>query len=229
MEQRSKDGPKRVLVVDDHPLVRIALREMVCAQPELDVCGETDNAPEAIQLVRKHRPDLALVDLSLKSGSGLELIKQIRAWDRHVKVLVISVHDDALFAPRALEAGALGYVNKGEPEDRILSAIRRVLQGRVALSEVIADHMIRRSVGNHVAARTRVQKLSDREIEVLELIGQGFPTRRIAEHLQLSVKTIETHREKLKLKLDLADGAALACYAAVWAHAQSRSGAADPG
>ncbi|MHC4408236.1 MAG: response regulator [Planctomycetota bacterium] len=228
MARQIKGAPRRVLVVDDHPLVRKALRELVCAQPDLVVCGETDNAPEAIQLVRDHRPHLAIVDLSLKSGSGLELIKQIRAWDKNVKVLVISVHEDAIFAPRALDAGALGYVNKGEPEDRILAAVRRVLQGKVALSDLIADHILRRFVGSHAAARTKIEKLSDREIEVLELIGQGHATRRIAEHLQLSVKTIETHREKLKLKLDLADGAALACYAAVWAHAQSRSNATGP-
>jgi DNA-binding NarL/FixJ family response regulator len=204
--------------------VRKALREIIAAQPELAVCGETDSAPEAIDLVRRCRPHLAIVDLSLKSGSGLDLIKRIHVHDEEVKVLVVSVHEDSLFAPRALDAGALGYVNKAEPEDRILAAIREVLRGRIALSPSIAEHIIRRSVGVHPGPRTMLDKLSDREIEVLELIGHGLPTRRIAHHLQLSVKTIETHRERLKQKLDLPDGAALARYAAVWAHEQAESG-----
>jgi len=194
---------------------------MITAQPELTVCGEADNAPEAIDLVRRCRPHLAIVDLSLKSGSGLDLIKRIHTWDEDVKVLVVSVHDDSLFAPRALDAGALGYVNKAEPEDRILTAIRDVLRGRISLNPSIAEHIIRRSIGNHPGPRSTLDKLSDREIEVLELIGNGLPTRRIADHLQLSVKTIETHRERLKQKLDLPDGAALARYAAVWAHEQT--------
>ncbi|MHC4956686.1 MAG: response regulator [Planctomycetota bacterium] len=214
---------KRVLIVDDHPLVRKALRALVSAQPDLTVCGETDNGPEAIELVRACRPHLAIVDLSLKTGSGLDLIKHIHSWDDRVRVLVVSVHEDALFAPRAIEAGALGYVNKAEPEDRILTAIRDVLQGRVALSRATTERMLQRSVGAHRTPGTMLEKLSDREIEVLERIGHGLSTRRIAEHLGLSVKTIETHREKLKQKLDLPDGAALASYAAVWAHEQSES------
>jgi len=225
MESMSEANVRRVLIVDDHPLVRKALREIVTAQPDLTVCGEADNGPEAIELVRACNPHLAIVDLSLKSGSGLDLIKRIHAWDDSVRVLVVSVHEDAVFAPRAIEAGALGYVNKAEPEDRIVAAMREVLRGHVALSDSTADHILHRSVGHQRSAEpaTMLEQLSDREIEVLGLIGHGLSTRRIAEHLSLSVKTIETHREKLKLKLDLPDGAALARYAAVWAHEQSES------
>ena len=223
MERRSEAEPHRVLIVDDHPLVRRALRELVTAQPDMAVCGEADNGPEAIERFRNCRPCVVIVDLSLKVGSGLDVIKQIHSLDEHAKVLVVSVHEDQLYAPRAIEAGALGYVNKAEPEDRILAAIRRVLSGKVALSESTTEQLIRRSVGKPRQSRTMLEKLSDREIEVLELIGQGVATRRIAEHLQLSVKTIETHREKLKLKLDLPDAAALARYAAVWVHEQSES------
>ena len=218
-------GVQRVLIVDDHPLVRKALRELITAQPDLTVCGEADNGPEAIEHFRNCRPCLAIVDLSLKSGSGLDLIKRIHSLDENARILVVSVHEDALYAPRAIEAGALGYVNKAEPEDRILAAIRQVLNGRIALSDATAEQLIRRSIGNRRQPRTMLEKLSDREIEVLELIGHGLSTRRIAEHLQLGVKTIETHREKLKLKLDLPDGAALARYAAVWAHEQAEPGA----
>jgi DNA-binding NarL/FixJ family response regulator len=227
MERCSEAGPEHVLIVDDHPLMRKALRELIGAQPDLAVCGEADNAPEAIQRYRKCRPCMTIVDLSLKSGSGLDLIKRIHSLDAHAKILVVSVHDDALFAPRAIEASALGYVNKAEPEDRILAAVRTVLRGKVALSESTAEHLIRRSVGKHKPPRNMLEKLSDREIEVLGLIGHGHSTRRIASHLQLSVKTIETHREKLKLKLDLPDGASLARYAAVWAHQQTESGDLD--
>jgi len=214
---------KRVLIVDDHPLMRKALRALVSAQPDLEVCGEADNEPEAIDRFRRCRPCMAIVDLSLRSGSGLDLIKRIHCVDEHARILVVSVHDDALYAPRAIEAGALGYVNKAEPEERILEAIRKVLEGKIALSASTSEHLIRRWVGKRRAPDTMVEKLSDRELEVLELIGQGFSTRRIAEHLRLSVKTIETHREKLKLKLDLPDGSALARYAAVWEHEQSES------
>ena len=224
MECRSEAGVQGVLIVDDHPLVRKALRELITAQPDLMVCGEADNGPDAIEHFRNCRPCMAIVDLSLKSGSGLDLIKRMHGLDEHAKVLVVSVHEDALYAPRAIEAGALGYVNKAEPEDRILAAIRQVLRGRVALSASTTEHLIRRSIGKHHQPRSMIEKLSDRELEVLELIGHGLSTRRIAEHLQLGVKTIETHREKLKTKLDLPDGAALARYAAVWAHEQS-----DPG
>ena len=213
----------RVLIVDDHPLMRKALRALVTAQPDLEVCGEADNEPEAIALFRRCRPSLAIVDLSLRSGSGLDLIKRIHCIDEHARILVVSVHDDALYAPRAIEAGALGYVNKAEPEERILESIRKVVEGKVALSAATSDQLIHRWVGRRSAPGTMVEKLSDRELEVLELIGEGLATRRIAEHLRLSVKTIETHREKLKLKLDLPDGAALARYAAVWAHKQRES------
>jgi DNA-binding NarL/FixJ family response regulator len=227
MEPGSRSGIKRVLLVDDHPLVRKALRALISAQPDLEVCGETDNGAEAIARFRKCRPHLSIIDLSLRSGSGLDLIKRIHTVDEHAKVLVVSVHEDALYAPRAIEAGALGYVNKAEPEERILAAVREVLRGKVALSASTTEHIIRRSIGKHRETRSMLEKLSDREIEVLELIGQGLPTRRIAEHLRLSVKTIETHREKLKLKLDLPDGAALARYAAVWEHEQTEPGAVE--
>jgi len=223
MESRGEASPQRVLIVDDHPLVRKALREMIAAQPDLTVCGEFDNGPEAIEHFRNCRPCMAIIDLSLKSGSGLDLIKRIHGLDEHAKILVVSVHEDALYAPRAIEAGALGYVNKAEPEDRIMEAVRRVLRGKVSLSDSTTNLLIRRSVGRRRAPRNMLDKLSDREIEVLELIGHGLSTRRIAEHLQLSVKTIETHREHLKLKLELPDGLALTRYAAVWAHEQSES------
>jgi DNA-binding NarL/FixJ family response regulator len=214
-----QDTTSRILIVDDHPLIRRALREMIDASEGLTTCGEASSEPEALDLVSRLKPDLAIVDLSLQSGTGLDLIKNIRAIDERVRMLVLSMHEEAYFAPRALRAGALGYVHKGEPQERLLKAIREVLQGRVHLSGNSAQPMLRRMVGGEV---TIDADLSDREAEVLELIGGGLATRKIAEHLHLSVKTIETYREKLKTKLGLADAAELACYAAIWTQEQTR-------
>jgi DNA-binding NarL/FixJ family response regulator len=218
----------RILIVDDHPLVRRAFRDMIEAQPDLAVHGEAAGAAEAIDAIRQDEPDLAIVDISLSEGSGLELIKCIRAQAPGVRILVVSMHDESLFAQRALQAGALGYVNKSESEERFLFAIREALRGRVALSGPIAQRILKSSVGGTRGdPRDAFHRLSDREVEVLELLGQGLPTRRVAEQLHLSVKTIETYREKLKSKLGLRDGAALARFAAVWHYEQSQ-GAAPP-
>jgi len=214
----------QVLIVDDHPLVRKALRDMITDQPDLQVCGEAARGPEAIGIVRQQVPDLAIVDLSLAQGSGLELIKSIHAENPEVRILVSSMHDESVYARRVLKAGALGYVNKAEPEARFLEAIREVLQGRVALSGSVMQRILQGSVGGTTEPRQAIDSLSDREIEVLDLLGQGLTTRRVAEHLHLSVKTVETYREKLKGKLGLADAAELARFAAVWVHEQAATG-----
>jgi len=213
----------RILIVEDHPLVRKALRDIVDAQPDLEVCGEAGGAPEAIDLVRRVKPELAIVDLSLAQGSGLELIKCIRAQDPDVRILVSSMHDESLFARRALQAGALGFINKGESEARYVAAIRDVLRGRVALSGPVAQRILKTSVGARTDSKSSLEKLSDREVEVLELLGRGLTTRRVAERLNLSVKTVETYREKLKRKLLLDDGAELVRFASVWVHEQSQA------
>jgi DNA-binding NarL/FixJ family response regulator len=211
------------MIVDDHPLVRKALRDMVNAQQGLSVCGEAAGAAEALGLVRSLQPQLVIVDLALAEGSGLELVKCIHASYPDVRTLVSSMHDESIYARRALQAGAMGYVHKSEPESRFVAAIRDVLCGRVALSGSTAQRILRRSVGNRKSPGDVFGKLSDRELEVLELMGRGLKTRIVAERLHLSVKTVETYREKLKTKLCLSDGAALTRYAAVWVHEQAQS------
>jgi DNA-binding NarL/FixJ family response regulator len=208
----------RVMIVEDHPLMRKGLREAVEAAPDFEVCGEADGAPAALEMARHAHPDLAIVDLSLREGSGLDLVKCLHAEAPGVRVLVVSMHDEALYAQRALRSGALGYISKTEPEERLRAALREIMQGRIALSGPTAQRILKRSVGSQEAHNGLTESLSDRELEVLELLGEGISTRGIAAKLHLSVKTIETYREKLKSKLQLADGAALARYAAVWVH-----------
>ncbi len=205
----------RVLIVDDHPLIRRGLRETLAAEPDLEVCGEAADAGEAIDQARKTKPDLALVDISLPSGSGLELAKRLMTVCEGLRVLFVSMHDDAVFAERALRAGALGYINKSRPGAELLEAVRKVARGQIALSQPIADRLMRLGVGMSGDA-TGVESLSDRELEVFEMLGRGLSTRDIAEKLCLSPKTIETHREHIKSKLKVENIAELRQQATLW-------------
>jgi DNA-binding NarL/FixJ family response regulator len=210
-------GLKRVLLVDDHELVRSGLAELIGAERDLQVCGQAPDAPTAMQLLHDTSPHVAIVDLMLQQGSGIELIKQIKASDPTVRIIVCSMHDDRLYAERALQAGAMGYVNKQEPAERIVEAVRHVLADRLFVKQEIADRILRRAARRGDAeAPSAIETLSDRELEVLELIGQGLTTRAIADKLGLSVKTIDTYREHLKLKLDLGSATELVRFAVAW-------------
>jgi DNA-binding NarL/FixJ family response regulator len=216
--------PARVLIVDDHPPVREALALRIARQPDLEVCGEAADVGEALRLLADARPDVAVVDITLKSGDGIDLIKRIRDRDDHVRVLVWSMHAESLYAERALRAGALGYVNKDQATGTIVEAIRRVRDGKVWLSEVMADRMLRRAVGGRAGVTTSpVDALADRELEVFRLIGRGVKTAEIADRLHLSVKTVETYRDRIRQKLDLADGTQLAHYATQWVLANDQA------
>ena len=173
---------------------------------------------EALRLVADTQPDVAVVDISLKTGSGIDLIKRIKDRNDSVRMLVWSMHSESLYAERALRAGALGYINKDQATDKIVEAIRRVLEGKVYLSDAMAEKMLHRAVGGEREEVTRspLDALADRELEVFRLIGQGVKTAEIAERLHLSVKTIETYRDRIRKKLDLSDGTALAHYATQW-------------
>jgi DNA-binding NarL/FixJ family response regulator len=206
----------RVLIIDDHPMIRRGLRDMLDDDPVVEVCGEAADTAEALEQVRKLRPDLAIIDVSLPSGSGVELAKQIRALNRGIRMLFLSMHDDAVFAERALRAGALGYVNKVRPGAELLEAVHKVARGEIALSPPMADRLMRRAVGAAPEPAGGVGSLTDRELEVFELIGRGLSTRAIADRLCLSVKTIETHREHMKTKLGVGSGAELNHLAAQW-------------
>ena len=187
-------------------------------QPDLEVCGEAADLSEALRLVADTQPDVAVIDISLKTGCGIDLIKRIKDRNDTVRMLVWSTHSESLYAERALRAGALGYVNKDQATDKIVEGIRRVLEGKVYLSDAMVETMLHRTVGGGAEEVTRspLDALADRELEVFRLIGQGVKTAEIAERLHLSVKTIETYRDRIREKLDLSDGTALAHYATKW-------------
>ena len=192
----------RILIVDDHPLVRTGLAQLIGDCPDLEVCGEAANMAEALRQVDELNPELAIIDLSLTGGSGLDLIEHIRARDRDTLMLVASMHDESLYAERVLAAGARGYINKQEAQERIIVAIRRVLGGKVYLSERMTERLLSGRVEANGDKRD-IDSLSNRELQVFELIGQGVATSGIAEQLNLSTKTIETHQARIKRKLGL--------------------------
>jgi DNA-binding NarL/FixJ family response regulator len=211
-------GRAQVLIVDDHPLLRRGLAELIDDQADLACCGQAETAPAALEMALRDRPDLVVIDISLARGDGLDLVKQIRAQDRSIKTLVYSMHDEKIYAERALAAGASGYISKQEPTDTVLRAIRRVLSGHVHVSEAVSSRMLQRMAhkGDDPGG-SPVQRLSDREVQVLRLIGEGLSTRQIAGRLGLSVKTIDTYREHLKAKLNLETANELIRYAVIWA------------
>jgi PAS domain S-box-containing protein len=214
---RRKTKRARILIVDDHPAVREALALRISRQPDLDVCGEAADIVEALRLVGETRPDAAVVDISLKSGSGIDLVKRIKGRDDSVRILVWSMHSDALYARRALRAGALGYINKDQATDKIVEAIRCVLKGEVWLTKTIADSILQATVGNgRGSALSPMEALTDRELDVFQLIGDGVKTAQIAKRLKLSIKTVETYRDRIRQKLDLASGTELARVATEW-------------
>jgi DNA-binding NarL/FixJ family response regulator len=206
----------RILIVDDHPLVCAGLRSMVEAEADLTLCGEVGTVREAFDTACKARPDLAVIDLSLSDGSGIELIKRLKGQMPGLKMLVCSMYDEQLYAERAISAGAQGYVNKHEGLEEILRAIHQVLAGRVYLSEPMVERVVNGFAKTRDTGRAGVDDLTDRELEVFSLIGQGLSTSKIAEQLHLSVKTVETHREKIKRKLQLPNGSQLVRFAVEW-------------
>jgi DNA-binding NarL/FixJ family response regulator len=209
--------PVRILLVDDHPIVRFGVRQMVATQPDLSIGAEADTAEAALQAVKKAKADLAIVDLSLGTMNGLELIRQLRELDPKLPVLVLSMHDEALFAERAFRSGARGYMMKQEAIDGLIHAIREVLAGRMYASERVSQEMLER-VGRSAAPTPGglLGDLTDRELEVFEMVGRGQSTAEIADRLGVSVKTIETYRSNIKTKLNLRDAADLIRYAATW-------------
>lgn len=208
----------RVLIVDDHPAVRMALAMLIGQQADLEVCGEAADLGEALRLVADTEPDVAVIDISLKTGCGIDLIKRIKDRNDRVRMLVWSTHSEALYAERALRAGALGYINKNQATDKIVEGIRRVVEGKVYLSEAMVETMLARTVGEErrEIVRSPLDALANRELEVFRLIGQGVKTAEIAKRLHLSVKTIETYRDRIREKLALSDGTELAHHATKW-------------
>jgi DNA-binding NarL/FixJ family response regulator len=221
MSARSQTSRRRrVIIVDDHAVVRDGLRETISAQKDLEVCGEAESAPGALEAIGRLNPDLAIVDLSLHGGSGMDLIKNLKTQYPKVVILVLSMHDEGLYAERALRAGASGYVMKRERFARVLEAIRCVLDGHVCLSQAARDRILQNNVGGKFEPCSDVAQLSDRELEVFQLLGEGLSTSQIAKKLHLSLSTVETHRTHIKEKLNLTNGAELMRRAVEWVGSQ---------
>jgi DNA-binding NarL/FixJ family response regulator len=214
---RSEHPPARVLIVDDHPAVREALAVRIAEVSDLEVCGEAANLADALDLIETKSPDLAVIDISLKGGDGLDLIKRIKARGLEVQMLVWSMHSEALYAERVLRAGARGYISKDQATSQIVEAMRDVLAGKVHLSPTMTQKLLGRASGRRPGLDgSPVDSLSDRELAVLRLIGQGNKTTAIAHQLSLSVKTVETYRDRIRQKLGIADGHELLRFATQW-------------
>ncbi len=211
----------RVFVVDDHPIVRQGLMLMINAESDLMVCGEAEEAQSALQAIVESSPDILIVDISLNGPDGLELVKHVRALLPEIPILVLSMHDEATYAERALRARANGYIMKQEATEKVLIAIRRILSGGIYLSDRMANKLLQQHVGGSAATgQSRITELSDRELEVFRLIGDGHATRQIAEELHLSVKTVETYQAHIKEKLLLRTGRELVQHAIFWKMSQ---------
>ena len=205
----------KIFIVDDHPIVRRGLTQVINQEPDMIVCGEAENSQMTLEALKKGLPDAMIVDLSLKNESGIELIKDIKARYPAVMILVVSMYDEAFYAERVLRAGAKGYIMKQQISDLIASAIRQVIGGEVYLSPAMSAKILKKVTGGKEVS-SPMERLSDRELEVFRLIGSGLGTRQIAEKLSRSVKTIETYRDHIKQKLTLKDSSELNQAAIQW-------------
>ncbi|MFN3397693.1 MAG: response regulator [Sulfurimicrobium sp.] len=213
----TEQGKKiKVLIVDDHPIVRQGIAQLINQEADLAACCEAGNAQEALDIMERGMPDILLVDISLDGVSGIELVKILKSRHPQIPALVISMHDESLYAERALRAGARGYIMKQEATEKMLAAIRQVISGDIYLSERMQAKILQRVLGGDGGGLSPIDLLSDRELEVFRLIGRGLATRHIARELNRSVKTVETHRAHLKDKLGLKNAAELARYAVQW-------------
>lgn len=215
----------RILLVDDHPVLRMGIAELINSESTLEVCGEAASLAEACQMVAKLKPDLVIADISLEGNSGIELMKELAYRWEDLRVLAYSMHDEHLYAERALRAGAKGYVMKQTSPETLLEAVHQVLAGRVYLSKEVSERLLGKFISVKTAGgkseQSPIERLSDRELEVLQLLGKGLTTSQIAGNLCLSTKTVETYREHLKTKLTLHSGPELVRYAVEWSLMQT--------
>ena len=219
---QAKDKRKRILLVDDHAVVRFGIAQLINQQGDLVVCGEEEDAAKALGAIARLKPDLVIADISLKDSSGLELMRNVKAQFNGLPVLVVSTHEESMYAEIAFRAGALGYLMKGGALDNIVTAIRRVLSGNIYVSDALAARMLQQQVrGQTDIQQSPVKTLSDRELEVFQLIGQWRKTKEIAQVLHLSIKTIEYYREQIKQKLSLKSAGELTQYATCWVQRES--------
>jgi DNA-binding NarL/FixJ family response regulator len=216
---------RKIVIVDDHPIVRQGLAKVIGLESDLMVCGEASSVEEAIKVIEAHQPDLVIVDISLKGGSGIDLIKEMKHRWPVMPALVVSVHEESFFAERVLRAGARGYLTKGESSQKVISSIRAVLNGGISVGEEVASRMIGLSVsgpGSDGVVQSTMDNLTDREFEIFEMLGRGLRSRQIAQRLELSIKTVDSHRENIKKKLRLNGAAELLQHAIQWVQQEQR-------
>jgi DNA-binding NarL/FixJ family response regulator len=219
----SADRTARVLIVDDHPIVRQGLAQLLEQEEDLIVCGEASSARSALEAIERLQPSIVIVDILLKDVNGIELIKMIKSRFGKIPVLVMSMHDESLYAERSLRAGARGYIMKEEATDKMLTAVRKVMTGGIYLSERMVSRILHRLAEGKDEAESPLDRLSDRELEVFQLIGEGSPTRQIAERLNVSIKTVESYRAHIKEKLELTSSTELVKQAVHWVQLGSGS------
>ncbi len=219
---KQKPGPhqpparKKILIVDDHPLMREGLRTTINREPDLLVCGEVENAHQALAAVQKLAPDLALVDITLPGKGGLELVKDLKALHPLLRILAISMHDESLYAERMLRAGASGYITKQRPPEELIRAIRQVFSNQIYVSEEVSEIVLRRFSGHPQQNRSPMEILTDREFEIFQLLGKGAAPKEISQQLHLSAKTIAVHGANIRKKLNLQNSAQLIRFAVQW-------------
>ncbi len=210
-------GKVRILIVEDHEVFRLGIKELINHEPDLHVCGEAEDVGEARNLIRDLDPDMAVIDITLKSSNGIDLIREISTSYQNMKVLVLSMHDELLYAERSLQAGAQGYIMKQETSKSIVKAIRHILKGNIYVSQNIMGNLLNRvRTGPDSLEKSPIETLSDREFTVLRMIGEGRSTGEIADQMHLSVRTISTYRERIKEKLHLKNAAELVRFAVRW-------------
>ncbi len=218
----SDNSVKRIVLIDDHPIMRHGLAQLIRAEEGLDVVGEAGSAREGLEVVGRLKPDLAVIDLTLPDKNGLELVKDIRAAHPATQCLVLSMHDETLYGERALRAGARGYVMKEEAADHLVTAIHKIISGGLYVSETLNARMLEQLAGASRAKATGMDALTDRELEILTLIGKGVATKIIASQLTISARTVEAHRAHIKEKLSISDGAALVRHAMQWVESRAK-------
>ena len=207
---------KKILIVDDHPMMREGLRGVIAREPDMMVCGEAENAQQAAEAIVKHAPDLVLVDITLPGKSGLELVKDLKVMHPHLALLALSMHDESLYAERMLRAGASGYITKQQPPEELVKAIRQVLNNQVYVSKEVSESLLRRFSGKTQSNQSPMEILTDREFEILQLLGKGATAKEISGQLHLSVKTVAVHNTNIRKKLNLKNSAQLIRFAVQW-------------
>lgn len=217
----SSTDTKTIFIVDDHPIMRQGLAVLIDHEKDLNVCGEAEDAAHAIDGILSKNPDLALIDISLPGKNGLELIKDLRAMDSEVLILIHSMHDESLYVERVLRAGAQGYITKDEGGSKLMEAIRKVLAGEIYVSPEMSGKILEIFSGRRASSTNPVEALTDRQFEVFQMIGNGKSTRDIAETLTVSIKTVDAHRDHIKKKLNLRSGTELVRFAVRWVENQT--------